>query len=481
MEIKLGHKKMKLFGFQFYVPINDEQEEEQLHNPPPPEYSSAPTYRRPSPPPLLHHDVQESHVAPSEVVSAATAAADVITGNPDPSSAAAHEEEVHKPPPPEYSPAPTGDGASITLLLHVVQEKRVLESHAAAAADVITGNPGPSSAAAHVEEVHKPPPSEYFPPPPGDGGPPVTLLLHVVQEKRVLESHHAAAAAADVITGSPPSSGSSSDDVVKIPMKSKKRKFAEEIQDYPSSSSHINNGTIVVYNPTPLQSFPPTMNHQEAVGPTSPVPTPTTTTINGGRKNKRAKSDEKKPAEKKPKRKTGSDNEDAVLPSEEIRWLMEKINSGNENGSSSSSSSSAGPVFLYRKKLEVSDIRSDQNRLMVNGEDKLLEFLTEEERKAVLIPRDQETKPRGFELTGVDQNGKLYKLCYILWGSLNKTAINKQWNKLVSEHNAKKGDTVEIWGYRLNNNENEPRFVIIFRKADQNMVDDKATGSSSLG
>ncbi|EYU31488.1 hypothetical protein MIMGU_mgv1a026308mg [Erythranthe guttata] len=459
MEMKLGQKKMKLFGFQFYVPM----EEEQVHNHPPPEYSSAPTVDGPPSTISLHVDVQESQVAASEVVSTATAAADVITGNP------AHEEEVHKPPPSEYSPPPTGDGSSITLLLHVVQEKRVLESHnaAAAAADVITGNNGPSSAAAH-EEVHKPPPWEYSPPPTGDGGPPVTLLLNVVQEKRVLESRDAAAAA-DVITGSPPSSASSKDDVVaKIPIKSRKRKFAEEIQDYPSSSSNIKNGTVVVYN------------HQEAVGPTSPVPTPTT--INGRRKNKKAKSDVKKQAEKKPKRKTSSDdNEDAVLPPEEIRWLMEKINSGNENGASSSSSSSAGPVFLYRKKLEVSDIRSDLNRLMVNREDKLLEFLTEEEREAVLIPRDQETKPRGLKLTGVDQNGKLYKLCYILWESLNKTAINKQWNKLVSEHNAKKGDTVEIWGYRLNNNENEPRFVVIFRKANQNVLDDKeAAGSSSL-
>ncbi|KAL8048505.1 hypothetical protein ABFX02_07G071200 [Erythranthe guttata] len=459
MEMKLGHKKMKLFGFQFYVPINDEQ----LHNnipPPPPEYSSAPTVDVDGPPSTisLHvDDVQESHVSAATAAAdsitgnpdPSSAAADVITGNPDPSSAAAHEEEVHKPPPSEYSPPPTGDGSSITLLLHVVQEKRVLESHdAAAAADVITGNPGPSSAAAHVEEVHKPPPPEYSPAPTGDGSS-ITLLLHVVQEKRVLESH---------------------DDVAKIPMNSKptrKRKFAEEIHDHPSSSSNINNGTVVVYN------------HQEAVGPTSPVPTPTT--INGRRKYKRAKSDEKKPAEKKPKRNTSSDdNEDAVLPQEEIRWLMEKINSGNENGASSSSSS-AGPVFLYRKKLEVSDIRSDLNRLMVNREDELLEFLTEEEREAVLIPPDQETKPRGLKLTGVDQNGKLYKLCYILWESLNKTAINKQWNKLVSEHNAKKGDTVEIWGYRLNNNENEPRFVVIFRKANQNVLDDKeAAGSSSL-
>ncbi|KAL7106038.1 hypothetical protein ACP275_07G085500 [Erythranthe tilingii] len=138
--MKLGHKKMKLFGFQFYVPINDEEQEEQVHKPPPPEYSSAPTGSRPiSPPPLLHHDVQEkrdleSHVAASEGVSAA---ADVITGNPP--SSAAQVEEVHTPPPSEYSPAPTGDGPPVTLLLHAVQEKRVLESQDAA--DVITGSP----------------------------------------------------------------------------------------------------------------------------------------------------------------------------------------------------------------------------------------------------------------------------------------------------------------------------------------------------
>ncbi|KAL7120586.1 hypothetical protein ACP275_02G131000 [Erythranthe tilingii] len=383
--------------------------------------------------------------------------------------------EIPVHPRPEYSSAPACRRQSPPL----PQEKRVPES--LAAADVITSI-RPSSATVHEEDVHNPPPPSEYSSTPSCSCPVALLPPDDVQEKRVPESQAAAAAAADVITGNLPCS-SSSGDGTKIPMNlkpSKKRKF-DGSHDYVSSSSSM--------NPEPLQSFPP-MNHQE-VRPT----------ING-RKNKKAKSDEKKPAAekkspaKKSKKKTSIGNEEeAAVPLEEIPGLMEIINNSgneneneNENGSSSSSSSNTRrPVFLYRKKLEESDVNSGLNRLMVNREEKMLEFLTEEERKDVLTPRDQEAKPRGFELTGVDQNGNLYKLCYKLWASLNKTAINKQWNKLISQHNAKKGDWVEIWGYRVinnNNDENEngPRFVINFRKTnDPNMVDDKAAaGSSSM-
>ncbi|KAL8062046.1 hypothetical protein ABFX02_02G121600 [Erythranthe guttata] len=381
-------------------------------------------------------------------------------------------------PRPEYSFAPTPRRQSPPLPQDDVQQKRVPES--LVAADVITGI-HPSSAAVHEEDVHNPPPappSEYSSTP-SSSCPVAVLPPDDVQEKRVPASQAAAAAAADIITGNLPSF-SSSGDSTKIPMNfkpSKKRKF---------DGSH---------DPEPLQSFPP-MNHQE-VGPT----------ING-RRNKKAKSNEKKPAAekkspaKKSKRKTNSDNEEAAaVPLEEIPGLMEIINNNsknenenenenkneNENGSSSSSSNNTRrPVFLYRKKLEESDVNPGLNRLMVNREEKMLEFLTEEERKDVLTPRDQEEKPRGLELTGLDQNGKLYKLCYKLWASLNKTAINKQWNKLIAQHNAKKGDWVEVWGYRVINNEHEnengPRFVINFRKNDPNILDDRAAaaGSSSM-
>ncbi|EYU27065.1 hypothetical protein MIMGU_mgv1a008472mg [Erythranthe guttata] len=357
--------------------------------------------------------------------------------------------EIHVNPLPEYSSAPTSRRQSPPLPQDDVQEKRVPES--LVAADVITGI-HPSSAAVHEEDVHNlPPPTEYSSTP-SCSCPVAVLPPDDVQEKRVPESQAAVAAAADVITGNLPCS-SSSGDGTKIPTSlkpSKKRKF---------DGSH---------DSEPLQSFPP-MNHQE-VGPTSPV---------NGRKNKKAKPDDEKksaaekksPVARKSKRKTSIGNEEeAAVPLEEIPG-------------SSSSNNTRRPVFLYRKKLEESDVNPGLNRLMVNREEKMLEFLTEEERKDVLTPRDQKEKPRGLELTGLDQNGKLYKLCYKLWASLNKTAINKQWNKLIAQHNAKKGDWVEVWGYRVINNEHEnengPRFVINFRKNDPNILDDRAAAGSS--
>ncbi|KAL6586415.1 hypothetical protein OROMI_001403 [Orobanche minor] len=105
------------------------------------------------------------------------------------------------------------------------------------------------------------------------------------------------------------------------------------------------------------------------------------------------------------------------------------------------------PVFLYMKKLEEWDVRKDQNRLFVNKREKLLEFLTEEERISAFGREDHE-KPEGIHLIGIDIMGREYKLHLTKWGSLDKPVFNKEWYKLVDANGVKKGDCVHLWGYR---------------------------------
>ncbi|KAL6543939.1 hypothetical protein OROGR_010436 [Orobanche gracilis] len=107
------------------------------------------------------------------------------------------------------------------------------------------------------------------------------------------------------------------------------------------------------------------------------------------------------------------------------------------------------PVFLYMKKLEESDVRKDQNRLFVNEREKLVEFLTEEERISAFGKKDEKiAKPEGVDLIGMDRMGREYKLHLTKWGSLDKLVFNKEWYKIVDANGAKRGDCVHLWGYR---------------------------------
>ncbi|KAH6813718.1 hypothetical protein C2S51_022736 [Perilla frutescens var. frutescens] len=149
----------------------------------------------------------------------------------------------------------------------------------------------------------------------------------------------------------------------------------------------------------------------------------------------------------------GDDDKAFVVPSiEEFPQVLKAID--QEEGCKGSK-----PVFLYRKKLEDSDVRGDQNRLFLTKREKLFEFLNAAEVAAV-----DETTEGVKNIMGVDQQGKTYdKLWLKLWPSLNMTVINgADWNKLVAANNAHKGDFVLIWGFR--HNAGKLGFAIIFTK-----------------
>ncbi|KAL7120773.1 hypothetical protein ACP275_02G143100 [Erythranthe tilingii] len=275
-----------------------------------------------------------------------------------------------------------------------------------------------------------------------------------------------------------------------------KKSISDEIQNIPSSSSSSNYCHGIsdnnVYSPMPLRCVLPTMNtifrpeqlgfsrnwpcNKKYSGEFSAtnlhdIPSTSTTTTTGGRekKNKLAKKPdiEKKKAkssnDEKKKAKLSDDN--VIIPLEQIPGLLQKIES--HNGSK--------PVFLYKKKLEVSDVRDRLNRLFISGSKvNLMGFLTDEERTAV----DADDR-KGLEFVGIDKNGEFYNLRLVKWSSIKITVINKEWMKIIRANNAHEGDSVELWGYRRNNN-NEFCLVLNFRKSEtRNNEDGSSSGSGS--
>ncbi|CAA0807482.1 Unknown protein [Striga hermonthica] len=108
-----------------------------------------------------------------------------------------------------------------------------------------------------------------------------------------------------------------------------------------------------------------------------------------------------------------------------------------------------GLVFLFKKKLEKSDVRENMNRLFVTakGTEKMKEgFMTEEEKRAIW---PDEEGPAGIEFTGLDKAGREYKLGITIWRSLGMTAIKTEWFKMVEANEAKAGDWVDVWGCRI--------------------------------
>lgn len=125
------------------------------------------------------------------------------------------------------------------------------------------------------------------------------------------------------------------------------------------------------------------------------------------------------------------ENQRPLIPIEEIPRLHEAlISRGGEQ-----------PVFLYRKKLEESDVKESQNRVLVTRRERLMEFLSVEEAAAADGGR------RGLRIVGVDGGGNVYeKLKVSRWGKV--TVINSDWGRVVAANHGKRGDVVEIWGYR---------------------------------
>ncbi|KAH6767606.1 hypothetical protein C2S52_018589 [Perilla frutescens var. hirtella] len=192
----------------------------------------------------------------------------------------------------------------------------------------------------------------------------------------------------------------------------------------------------LVYNPTPLRWYRPPEADFNGV--------------------------EDRQKKRRSKRSKNEDDEEQrpLIPIEKIEGLFQAIQL--RNGSR--------PVFLYRKKLQDSDVKRNLNRLFVTRRERMMGFLREEEAAAVA--------GGGLKIeVGVDDGGNVYdKLGLTKWKSLKMTIINKNWGKVVKANNAKKGDVVEIWGFRVI--DEKPCLAFNFRRENGGDNDASSSGTT---
>ncbi|EYU42261.1 hypothetical protein MIMGU_mgv1a026842mg [Erythranthe guttata] len=106
------------------------------------------------------------------------------------------------------------------------------------------------------------------------------------------------------------------------------------------------------------------------------------------------------------------------------------------------------PVFLFQKDLTCSDVNPGLNRIFINRSEKLVEALTEEERRMVnnedyysglrVFTMDQHAEDRDYEMELTKWNVGSYMI-----------VLKKEWMKFVRANNLLEGDRVEGWGFRV--------------------------------
>lgn len=106
------------------------------------------------------------------------------------------------------------------------------------------------------------------------------------------------------------------------------------------------------------------------------------------------------------------------------------------------------PVLLFDTKLEYSDVGRNQNRLLITGDDRLMEALTEEERDR---ERSAFLEVIATDPCGVEHTMRLKRWPAAMGGAV--VELSHEWFKLVSGNRLKKGDSVQGWGYRTSNNQ----------------------------
>ncbi|KAL7083501.1 hypothetical protein ACP275_14G167000 [Erythranthe tilingii] len=106
------------------------------------------------------------------------------------------------------------------------------------------------------------------------------------------------------------------------------------------------------------------------------------------------------------------------------------------------------PVFLFQKDLTCSDVNPGLNRVFINRSEKLVEALTEEERRMVnnedyysglrVFTTDQHAEDRDYEMELTKWNVGSYMI-----------VLKREWMKFVRANNLQEGDRVEGWGFRV--------------------------------
>ena len=114
--------------------------------------------------------------------------------------------------------------------------------------------------------------------------------------------------------------------------------------------------------------------------------------------------------------------------------------------------------YIMSKKLFASDIKDDQNRLLMPLKEHELNFLTKDEKKT-LGTKDENDKPVGLEVIVLDPYFRSFAMCFKKWRMTDKWyySLIQDWKYVVRENGFEIGQKLNIWSFRV---ENKLHFVL---------------------
>jgi hypothetical protein len=104
------------------------------------------------------------------------------------------------------------------------------------------------------------------------------------------------------------------------------------------------------------------------------------------------------------------------------------------------------------KKLFASDLRDDQNRLLMPLKEVKVDFLTDVEKDVALARKDGNNKPVGLEVIVLDPSFREFRMSLRKWSmGINKYySLVHGWKAVVSKNSFEKGIKLNIWTFRVN-------------------------------
>ncbi|XP_027358639.1 putative B3 domain-containing protein At2g27410 [Abrus precatorius] len=107
--------------------------------------------------------------------------------------------------------------------------------------------------------------------------------------------------------------------------------------------------------------------------------------------------------------------------------------------------------FLMHKKLFLSDLSSNSNRLSMPLTEFMCDFLTEDEKSTLGEREGRKGRIRGLEVTVLDPCLREFTLLLKKWTMKTTSIYNlvKNWKDVVSVNKLKEDDELQIWSFRV--------------------------------
>ncbi|XP_024634569.1 B3 domain-containing protein At2g31720 [Medicago truncatula] len=108
--------------------------------------------------------------------------------------------------------------------------------------------------------------------------------------------------------------------------------------------------------------------------------------------------------------------------------------------------------YIMGKKLFASNLKDDQNRLLMSIKEVKVDFLTDIEKDVSLTKKDENNKPVGLEVIVLDPSFREFTMSLRKWSmGINKYySLVHGWKTVVSKNSFEKGKKLNIWTFRVN-------------------------------